>query len=188
MAAPRFTMTMNATRGLILAVRRWQPRAEPGAPDVGPALLRPGRDLAGEAGGCEDRGWGTCRWCRRPCDARRHWHKPCVLAYLVARGATGNNVYLKRGPCDARGCNARWSGAFMELDHRLALGIAARRSRRVWLRAWHVSNLQWLCHTCHGAKTAEDIRIIRQLDRELDSPNATLFGTYTDTLPRSIPL
>ena len=75
----------------------------------------------------------------------------------------------------------------MEIDHRFALGIAARRDRRVWLRAWHVSNLQWLCHDCHATKTVEDIRIIRQLDREIESPNATLFGTYTDTLAGSMP-
>lgn len=119
------------------------------------------------------------------CGPRRHRHTPCAPAHRVAPGAAGTNVYARCGAHDAEGGAAPWNG-WVALARRLALGIAARLNRRVRLRARRVSDLQWLCPACHAASTDADIRVIHQLDRELKSPNATLFGTHTATLPGRI--
>ena len=50
-----------------------------------------------------------------------------------------------------------------ELDHIVPLAVAARRSRREWVRAFLPSNLQWLCQACHRAKTVDDMAAIAGL-------------------------
>lgn len=51
-----------------------------------------------------------------------------------------------------------------ELDHRDALSVAwASNSERRLLRALTVENLQWLCHSCHAEKTADDRRRMNNL-------------------------
>ena len=47
----------------------------------------------------------------------------------------------------------------MELDHRIAFSVAhGRGDWRSLLMAYDISNLHWLCHPCHAAKTGEDRR------------------------------
>ena len=47
-----------------------------------------------------------------------------------------------------------------ELDHRVPIMLAARRGLRDYVRAFLLSNLQWLCRECHRRKTAGDTRAI----------------------------
>ena len=53
-----------------------------------------------------------------------------------------------------------------ELDHHDALGVAwASGDPRRAIRALTIANLQWLCHSCHASKTAEDRRAMNSLLR-----------------------
>ena len=51
-----------------------------------------------------------------------------------------------------------------ELDHQDALSVAwASGDERRLLRALCLANLQWLCHSCHAAKTGDDRRRMNNL-------------------------
>ena len=102
---------------------------------------------------------GMCKWCgRRVPPPNRYWHDPCAVAYRVARGVQSNFrriPHLRERRCEQCGSTAEP----LELDHRIALSVAhARGDWRTLLRAYDISNLRWLCHTCHSAKTGQDRR------------------------------
>lgn len=104
---------------------------------------------------------GICRWCLRPTGTGRTvWHPTCALAYQAAKGIQRdvfNKPLIPRSPCP---CGAPGE----ELDHRISLALAhARRDPRAILRAHLIDNLQWLCSTCHRAKTTDDRRRINNL-------------------------
>ena len=105
---------------------------------------------------------GTCKWCGLQCKPLREWHRFCAKVYLVARGQVRHagtaRPLIRHRPCEQCGANGT------EVDHRIALGVAARLPRHVWARAWWIGNLRWLCHKCHVAKTASDRRLMTLLD------------------------
>ena len=60
-------------------------------------------------------------------------------------------------PCGQRG---------KEIDHRLAIAIAARLGVKEYCLAVSYTNLVWLCVDCHKTKTKEDRRTLANLDRK----------------------
>ena len=61
---------------------------------------------------------------------------------------------------------------FFELDHRTALSVAReyrRMGQRGWWKAWTLSNLRWLCHSCHAIKTGHDRKLLARLRIESDA-------------------
>lgn len=155
--------TVRAARGLIRVVRAWKP-SDYYRPDdpLHAHLGKPSRDLCGSFGRKEFER-GTCVWCKRPTEDRTTWHNDCLFAYFVARGRVVDmyqRPVIKQGPCEECGGNAE------EIDHRIALGVAARSERRLWVRAWWIGNLRWLCHDCHVVKTTADRLLMNALDRE----------------------
>ena len=152
-------------KGLLIHLR---PRLE--------KALAQGRELRGKRNFLPaSYGWklhkGLCRWCQEPVDSnRRRWHWTRILYYNAATGAghvgarrpdavpnhwgiTPNEYILppeEQWECHLCGKPSR------ELDHKVAIGVAAREGIRAVLRAFLPDNLQWLCHDCHVAKTRED--------------------------------
>ena len=122
--------------------------------DRGETILAPGR--------VQD---GVCQWCKEQADTpRRTWHKTCVGYYLIARcmGTTtlglGYDTIIPSAYCP---CGV---GYGVELDHIVALKIAARQGVRQYARSLLPENLQWLCRKCHTEKTREDRRKMASLD------------------------
>ena len=122
----------------------------------------PARELVGHLRG---KAAGKCLWCREPVDKpRTRWHRPCAVAYLIARGEVrhaGGGPFFVEGDCVECGlCGT-------EVDHIDSLGAAARSgSWRRRIRAFTVGNLRSVCRLCHQQKTAAD----RQEQRELVDP------------------
>ena len=132
-----------------------------------------------------------CCWCEMPLPiGRARWcGDGCVRAYSMACGrqrmADGryvidnedvvNNtrhhcVGCGRGPTKHRRQSKwdedRWWDEWevFELDHIVALSIAwERKDERQWVRAHLPENLQWLCRDCHKHKTANDRRILSNI-------------------------
>ena len=78
----------------------------------------------------------------------------------------------------------------LEIDHVVALGVAARRGdRKGILRAYTLDNLQWLCPPCHVVKTKADRAVMANLDNgrpegyapEPPAPKPTI--TWRDKVP-----
>ena len=116
----------------------------------------------------------TCVWCGTGCGPGRRWHDDCVVAYLVARGATthvGTGVPL----IPYRVCAECGADARCEVDHDVALSVARERGVERWWRAWTVGNLRALCPGCHRAKTRRDRRLLAQLQRR-DPQQGELLG------------
>ena len=67
----------------------------------------------------------------------------------MGTGAVSGDYIIERTKCP---CGA-WG---IELDHTLALKVAARQGIRQYVRALLPDNLRWLCHACHATKTRED--------------------------------
>lgn len=124
---------------------------------------------------------GTCAWCRAeargPTGRKRTWHDDCLYAFRLLRGQYAT-AWLYRDfyaePLPPCGCgqppndgmgrdNLRTAS---ELDHRVAIGVAARTSASAYVRAFLPGNLQWLCHECHAAKTGRDRQAMNALDPE----------------------
>ena len=105
---------------------------------------------------------GACRWCRRPCLPTKAWHPECLPAYAVAVGRQMLNAFEPLIPWADCPCGKPGQ----ELDHRVALAVAAQLGERQRIRAYTLTNLQWLCHTCHLAKTAKDMAALRYLRRK----------------------
>lgn len=95
------------------------------------------------AGPCEECGvgqLGECCYCGRPCRARE---RAC---------RAGEGCW----PARKRLAEPRYR---LEIDHRTAVSIAweqRRLGQKSWWKAWHISNLRWLCRECHRKKTAAD--------------------------------
>ena len=149
----------RATRGLIQRVH---------AMDTPPST----RVLVGY---CPQPSPGTCSWCKQPSGhPRSAWHDECVVTYLVARGQTrraGTNQRLIRrshcGLCGRPWDFQNWQTTF-SVDHKIPLGWAKLMHRRWWIKAWHVSNLWWLCESCHKIKTRLDMQAMSQLKRGIE--------------------
>ena len=107
-------------------------------------------------------GCGICTWCEKPCGSHRKWHKECVITYMVAKGMVRHadqRPLIKRTRLTT--CAMCDKTQTLEIDHKIALGIARQSYRwQDWVRAWHVTNLQWLCHDCHVQKTTRDRMIM----------------------------
>ena len=101
------------------------------------------------AGPCEECGIGqigVCAYCSEPC---RSNERACRIGKGCLEGKDGR--YLQH--------NQPVPSYRLEIDHRLAVSIAwewRALGRRGWWKAWHISNLRWLCRTCHRKKTAAD--------------------------------
>ena len=127
-----------------------------------------------------------CHWCKRPVKSRKgsmgYWHPLCVRAQFACRGLThlvDRQPVIPKGTCATCGkdhylfdTGPHGKGIVkihqLEIDHIVALGIAARRGdRRGVLRAYTLDNLQWLCPPCHKRKTASDRKIMANLDKGL---------------------
>ena len=158
-------------RGLVLAARRVR--------DVRLASHQYRRGLIGtyRPGGDD----GVCRWCTRPTEGRKRWHLPCVDAYRLAAGSVIGNrgiPMLEPAPC---ACGQTGT----ELDHQDAMAVAFWSGdwRRI-LRAHTLGNLAWLCHKCHAAKTAGDLREAGRMRRAArclivvrDTPRGPVWST-----------
>ena len=97
---------------------------------------------------------GMCRWCIRPTSHfRLIWHAYCFNAYRVATGLKPQQI--QKTLCQVCGNPAE------ELDHKLSITVACALGRDALLRAFTLSNLQWLCRTCHRRKTRLDRRLER---------------------------
>ena len=131
---------------------------------------------------------GVCLWCDDPTASARHsWHPSCVLYYAVASGkrmTMGGKWVAPPAACglcgrtqqdcddeNNRGREVDWAGGLdykalrLELDHRVAIGIAARTGPREHARAFLPDNLWWLCSDCHLSKTTDDRAQMARLDR-----------------------
>lgn len=105
--------------------------------------------------------FGTCRWCGLPATntktgGKRKWHTSCVRYHSLARGR--GEPYIKKTDC-------RCGKPGTELDHKVSIGVAARLGERDYVKAFLPENLEWLCRVCHKAKTNNDRKKIRALDR-----------------------
>ena len=105
---------------------------------------------------------GTCRWCRRLCLSTKAWHPECIPAYMMALGRQMLNGFQPLVP--RTDCPCGQPGH--ELDHRVSLAVAAELGERHRLRAYTLTNLQWLCHGCHHTKTVTDMATLRDLRRK----------------------
>ena len=190
MSHPLIRPTRRQTRGLVRRIRKriaesraetpdWFARQWEEAPPFTWAGGRNCRDLVGSIVS-KSSGAGTCIWCDDPTGSARRWHDECVRACAAARGvgtplnppllkvkdpvfSWSNMQYVPPITCEACG---KINPSAPEIDHRIALGVAAR----VWtpwtvVKAWSLSNLQWLCHGCHVAKTRQDRLAMKSLDR-----------------------
>ena len=102
---------------------------------------------------------GICKWCnRRVPPPNRCWHNQCAVAYRVTRGVQSDSyriAHLQEQRYEQCGSETKPP----EPDHRIALSVAhGRGDWRSLLRAFDISNLRWLCHRYHAAKTGEDRR------------------------------
>jgi 5-methylcytosine-specific restriction enzyme A len=64
-----------------------------------------------------------------------------------------------KGFCEGTGCGARLKPGEAQFDHILPAELGGEPA---------LTNCQVLCHPCHKAKTADDIRRIRKGDRQRD--------------------
>ena len=150
---PTLTVSrIRQIRGLITHLRRTTARQSPGSYQ---------RDAVGYLGYPirATQVHGICKWCRRRVPPpNRYWHDQCAVAYRVARGVQSDYYripHLKERRCEQCGS----AKPPLELDHRIALSVAhGRGDWRSLLRAYDISNLRWLCHPCHAAKTGQDRR------------------------------
>ena len=116
--------------------------------------------------------YGTCTWCGLPALSRKgrklKWHGQCARYHAVAVGAmTFNKSWRVTLVVERAACICGAPGT--ELDHRLAIGVAARLTKlsgrnRPYALAFLPDNLWWLCHDCHTAKTRFDRAWMRNLD------------------------
>lgn len=111
---------------------------------------------------------GICRWCGTAAlgktGKKLAWHPTCLGYYSAAKAVT--NVFIDGDWLTPRqDCSCGKPSS--EVDHRLALGIAARTDIRTYVRAFLPDNLQWLCQKCHNEKTQRDRAEMRRLDNEL---------------------
>ena len=104
-----------------------------------------------------------CAWCYLAFDEERYhhrWFHPTCRTWLAAasgyRDLNGGGLVLAVADCP---CGEPGT----DLDHRVAVGIAALTGPREYVRAYLPSNLQWLCRSCHSAKTKHDVRRIADL-------------------------
>ena len=144
-----------------------------------------GRDLVGKIHVGK---WGTCKWCGEPAGSKRKmWHKYCANVYQAARGLTtgsGNSSLVLITRLNERGKPTCWQCGekglkyrlySLEVDHMIPLGLAMLGGPRDWIRAWHPSNLRHLCRECHLAKTTDDVRRIRQAQKEKTAGQLRIF-------------
>ena len=93
------------------------------------------------------------------------WHNSCVRYYLAVAGQQLSIGAVKATQPDSCICG---NPKPYELDHRLAIGVAQRlaerQGRKIYAVAFLESNLWWLCHNCHVAKTNFDRAWMRHLD------------------------
>ena len=125
---------------------------------------------------------GRCRWCglaTEPRGRRRTvWHGSCARWYAAARGqrvsAGGELVvpFPEEAVCQAPDCDEPIeppgpgrSVRRGELDHIVALGIAARQGPDELARAVCLDNLWWICVSCHAGKTSADRWVMAEMDR-----------------------
>ena len=135
--------------------REWRDAPDP---PIGRCLIRNIRT--------HPRDGGRCTWCGDPTRGKAYrWHPDCVFAYRCAIGSTqglGPAVW----DAEKRGCATCGSRKQLEVEHRIALGVAARIwTPHVVLRAWSLRNIQLLCHECHRAKTKLDRQEMVRMDR-----------------------
>ena len=110
-----------------------------------------------------------CHWCKRPVNPRKgsmgYWHPLCKRAWHACQGRMqmmGGRPILPKGPCVTCGNDDYLR---LEIDHKLALGVAQRRgTRKDILWSYTMDNLRWLCTSCHVVKTAKDRSIMANLD------------------------
>lgn len=164
---------MRIVDEVIARRRENQARFDAGSPTTAAGWPVQGRNLIGNLYTPLGKGNGTCRWCGTPtASGRISWHETCAIIYQIAKGATqtyGRPVIDTRGPCASCGVEGRG----LDVDHRLALGIAARLGdRRSTLRAWWIGNLQAICDDCHRTKTTADRRVMALLDAGVSYENA----------------
>ena len=157
-------MNPDRYRGLRGMVRHVLPRARAYTPDV--LGRRPCRTLHVP----RSEPYGRCLWCGLPAVNPRtnrplRWHPGCARWYAVASGKP--TYYAANGKADwvvpQQACHCGGGGS--EVDHIVAIGVAARQGVREYVRAFDPDrNLQWLCHAHHAAKTAEDRRMMARMD------------------------
>ena len=126
----------------------------------------------------------VCAWCGKLIEEERarRWHTVCYQYYACALGGTTypnssrSLIPLRRDSVCAvcgedgyvtyhtqRGEERRRRE--MELDHAVSVAVARERGLHTHIRAVMPSNLQWLCHRCHAAKTGADRRELNGLRR-----------------------
>ena len=104
----------------------------------------------------------TCPWCNEPSkEAEPGWHPRCRQYYYAARGATYYEQDGKTTPLVAKTPCVKCGADAQEIDHIVSLALARNPGRTAILKAWTPQNLQWLCASCHDAKTTTDIRSSR---------------------------
>ena len=179
-------------RGLVRHVVRDQKPGDIRYPLSGGAVR--GRQAVGAFQGKAPR--GICKWCGLAIQEgrARMWHGSCVDWYSIARGQrTGKNGRLLfRDParrciqpddpdcrhwncpmaCQACGAQVTEHAAYrgLELDHIMAIGVAARLGFRFYVRAFTPDNLWWICRECHKVKTAYDRAFMQSLDNAWKTP------------------
>ena len=106
---------------------------------------------------------GTCPWCHEPSAEREpSWHPWCRRYYYAARGNTHYDLAGKRIPLIARTPCAQCGNEAQEIDHIVPLAAARKlMNRAAMLQAWTPHNLQWLCTSCHTAKTTANSQHIQ---------------------------
>ena len=118
-------------------------------------------------------GDGACRWCRKMCQWKAHWHQSCRTWQwiMVAGDMRHSNMtqkaanraglwenFLPMTPCASCGD----ADPRLTVDHTVPLALAATQAPRQYVRAFLPANLQWLCQPCHLRKTRAETAGIRQ--------------------------
>ena len=122
---------------------------------------------------------GICGFCLKTCDPRRFWHGECAITYMAAKGLTRHANYGDRPLIPRsvpRECVKCGEKVGLNIDHKMPLGLARLSDDwRVWVRAWNVTNLQWLCIKCHVEKTTQDRRDMSLVRNPPSCVSHTLF-------------
>ena len=123
--------------------------------------------------------FGRCVWCageaRKSNGRPLRWHPLCHVYYQAASGLTrlpSHRPLIPLGPCVDCGeeqPTGEYAHPKHQLDHRVAIAVAARTGPREWARALMPGNLQWLCPACHKRKTVRDIQAMRKLEGREDA-------------------
>lgn len=125
---------------------------------------------------------GICNWCGQECERPNRWHPYCRLWYWIM----GDGVEYPHGRSDyiRKYDMIKWDTLIprteckicldntvpVEVDHIVSVACAARMGKREFIRAFFLSNTQWICKKCHRKKTHLDNIKLKEIKKAQGAP------------------